>query len=45
LFRRVWALGPAGAEVALTLARSGKRMDLVLASVDRSDFLKKPSLH
>ena len=45
LFRRVWALGPAGAEVALTLARSGKRMDLVLASVDRNDFLKKPQLH
>jgi S1-C subfamily serine protease len=45
LFRRVWALGPAGAEITLTLARSGKRMDLVLASVDRNDFLKKPQLH
>jgi S1-C subfamily serine protease len=45
LFRRVWALGPARAEVPLTLARSGKRMDLALASVDRNDFLKKPQLH
>ena len=45
LFRRVWALGPAGAEVALTVARSGKRMDLALSSVDRNDFLKKPQLH
>jgi len=45
LFRRVWALGPAGAEVPLTVARSGKGMDLKLASVDRNDFLKKPSLH
>ena len=45
LFRRVWALGPAGAEVPLTIARSGKRQDLRLASVDRGDFLKKPQLH
>jgi S1-C subfamily serine protease len=45
LFRRVWTLGPAGAEIPLTLARSGKRMDLVLSSVDRNDFLKKPQLH
>ena len=45
LFRRVWALGPAGAEVPLTIARSGKRQDLRLASADRGDFLKKPSLH
>jgi S1-C subfamily serine protease len=45
LFRRIWALGPAGSEVALTLARSGKRQDVRLSSVDRSDFLKKPQLH
>jgi S1-C subfamily serine protease len=45
MFRRVWALGPAGVEVPLTLARSGKRTDLRLSSVDRNDFLKKPQLH
>jgi len=45
LFRRVWALGPAGAQVALTVARSGKRQDVQLASVDRNSFLKKPQLH
>jgi S1-C subfamily serine protease len=45
LFRRVWALGPAGAEIPLTVARSGKRTDLQLSSVDRNDILKKPQLH
>jgi S1-C subfamily serine protease len=45
LFRRVWALGPAGAEIPLTVARSGKRTDLQLSSVDRTDILKKPQLH
>jgi S1-C subfamily serine protease len=45
LFRRIWALGPAGAEIPLTLARSGKRQEVRLASVDRNDFLKKPLLH
>ena len=45
LFRRIWALGPAGSEIALTIARSGKRQDVNLASVDRNDFLKKPQLH
>lgn len=45
LFRRVWALGPAGVEIPITVARSGKRQDVSLASVDRSDILKKPQLH
>jgi S1-C subfamily serine protease len=45
LFRRIWALGPAGAQIPLTVARSGKRQDLSVASVDRGDFLKKPQLH
>ena len=45
LFRRVWTLGPAGAEVPLTVARAGKRTELRLASIDRQDILKKPQLH
>jgi S1-C subfamily serine protease len=45
LFRRIWALGPAGASIPLTVARSGKRQDMSLASVDRNDILKKPQLH
>ena len=45
LFRRIWTLGPAGAEIPLTVARSGKRTELRLASIDRQDILKKPQLH
>lgn len=45
LFRKVWALGPAGTEIPLTLARGGARVDARLASADRNDVLKKPRLH
>ena len=45
LFRKVWALGPAGVDVPLTVSRSGTRTEVRLASADRSDFLKKPQLH
>ena len=45
LFRRIWALGAAGAEIPLTLAREGSLLNVHLQSVDRNDFLKKPSLH
>ncbi|MEW6688402.1 MAG: S1C family serine protease [Pseudomonadota bacterium] len=45
LFRKVWSLGAAGAEVALTLARRGELTQARIRSADRSDFLKKPSLH
>jgi S1-C subfamily serine protease len=45
LFRKVWALGAAGTEVPLTLAREGALISVRLRSVDRNDFLKKPMLH
>jgi hypothetical protein len=45
LFRRIWALGAAGTEIPLTLAREGSLLNVRLQSVDRNDFLKKPSLH
>ena len=45
LFRKTWALGAAGTEIALTLAREGARLNVRLQSVDRNDFLKKPLLH
>ncbi len=45
LFRSIWRLGPAGCEVPLTIARAGARLNVRLKSADRSDFLKKPSLH
>jgi S1-C subfamily serine protease len=45
LFRTVWALGPAGTEIPLTVARGGDLLRLQLRSADRNAFLKKPSLH
>lgn len=45
LFRSIWRLGAAGCEVPLTIARAGSRLNVRLKSADRSDFLKKPSLH
>ncbi len=45
LFRRIWRIGGAGTEIPLTLAREGSLLNVRLQSVDRNDFLKKPSLH
>jgi len=45
LFRKIWSLGPAGSEVALTLSRRGASSIVRIRSADRSDFLKKPRLH
>jgi S1-C subfamily serine protease len=44
-YRKLWALGPAGVEVPLTLYRDGKTFELMLASADRAAFLKRPRLH
>lgn len=46
LFRKVWALGPAGVDVPLTLRREdGQTLEVVVRSADRADFLRKPRLH
>ena len=44
LFRKMWRLGPAGTEIALTLARDGSPAQVQVRSADRGDFLKKPQL-
>ena len=45
LFRRIWACGDAGAEVRLKILREASTREVVMKSVDRNDFLKKPHLH
>jgi len=45
LFRRIWRLGQAGAEVPLTIARKGEVVRVSVRSADRNDFLKKRSVH
>lgn len=45
LYRKIWARGPAGTEIPLTLAREGDTFDVRIGSASRDDFLKKPHLH
>ena len=45
LFRRVWALGPAGVEVPLLINREGATFEARIRSSDRRKFLKGPVLH
>ena len=44
-YRKVWALGSAGAEVPLTLYREGVTFEVRVNSSDRAKFLKGPRLH
>lgn len=44
-FRNVWALGPAGVDVPLTLAREGDVFTVRITSADRSRFTKAVRLH
>lgn len=42
--RRVWRRGPAGTAIRLTLSRNGTPLHVDIASIARSDTLKKPRL-
>ena len=44
-YRKLWALGPAGVDVPLTVYHEGDTFDVVLASTDRAKLLKGPRLH
>ena len=44
LYRAIWRKGPAGTEVALTLARDGTPLRVLVHTGDRRDFLRKPRL-
>jgi len=44
LYRRLWALGPAGIEVPLTIMRGGSSREVRVKSIDRSAFFRsKPA--
>jgi S1-C subfamily serine protease len=45
LWRRLWASGPAGVTVRLTLARDGAERAVHVATADRARFLRAPRLH
>ena len=44
-YRKLWALGPAGVDVPLTVHHEGVTFDVVLASADRTKLLKGPRIH
>lgn len=44
-YRAVWALGPPGVAVPLTLAREGDVFQVEVKSKDRDSLLKKPKMH
>jgi len=45
LWRRVWACGSAGAEIAIRLMRDGKVLTARVHSADRASYLKTPRVH
>lgn len=45
LWRMVWAAGPAGTRVNLTISRGDRVTEVSVPSAPRSSFLKSPSMH
>jgi len=45
MFRRIWALGPAGTDIPLNLQRNNDQLEVHVQSVSRYDMLKTPRLH
>jgi S1-C subfamily serine protease len=43
-YRKLWASGPAGAEVPMRIVRDGRETWLRVKTADRSSCLKKPQL-
>lgn len=43
-YRKLWASGPAGAEVPMRIIRNGRDSWVRVRSADRGDFLRKPQL-
>lgn len=45
MFRRIWAMGPAGTDIPLNLQRNDDQLEVYVHSVSRYDMLKSPQLH
>lgn len=43
--RAVWALGPAGTRIPMTIARDGDLLRMTIESLDRNQLLLRPRLH
>jgi S1-C subfamily serine protease len=45
MFRKVWALGPAGTHIPIAIGRTDKVLEVELVSVDRTALLKTGTVH
>jgi S1-C subfamily serine protease len=45
MFRHIWSLGSAGAEIPMQIDRNGRTIEQKIVSSDRSRFFKAPRLH
>ena len=45
LYRKLWAIGPAGVTVHITVLRGGDAIDMPIRTANRYDFLKSPTEH
>ena len=45
MYRKIWAVGGAGADVSLRVTRGSHQLDIVIRSGDRHDYLKVPQRH
>jgi len=45
MFRRIWAMGPAGTDIPLNLQRNDDQLEVHVQSVSRYDMLKSPQMH
>lgn len=45
MYKLIWAQGPAGATVPLTLFRDRRIIEVEIESANRADFYKKPGMH
>lgn len=45
MYRRIWALGPAGVEVPFRVQRKDRELDISVPSSDRAQHLKRPRLN
>ena len=45
MYRKIWAVGGAGADVSISVVRGSRQIDIVIRSGDRHDYLKVPRRH
>jgi serine protease Do len=42
-YKKLWSTGPAGSDISVKLLQAGEVKDVVVKSIDRMDFIRKPS--